>query len=465
MPNITGVDVSSHQPGWRPAASDSFVFVKATENTDYANPERHNQLDAARAKGLAVGHYHYLHPGAAKRQAAWFVSKADIRAGEILWLDWENTDDGHPSVDDAAEFIAEVKRLRPRNKVGLYCNRSDWMNTKVKAGDALWLAQYGVDKPDIPGPWDFWQWTDTPIDQNRSRFPSLAALKAWANGRPTIDTATVTHQADIPITTAYPSRALWQGAAWAKNPLTGTEYLFQMQAQETVEGDIEHTWIHRYQWTGSTLTYLDSMRGLKFGHLQSLHVRISALGNPRIWLGVEIYDDRHLLTGTKVWRLLYTPGDVKRSGKHELIYTGKGSAVPISSPPGMIVLRRPSADHEVYEWHDETALRKWRSTIDRPKPLRTVTAARSDGTYQSSCASKDTIYRLNGSTDDASTLSQFTADGRVGRLDVTAATSPAAANVTSEEPEGVFFRGRQLYFVKRMNSVRRRVVSLFTVEF
>lgn len=179
---LDGVDVSSWQAGWTPGEDDQFVFVKATEGTGYRNPERDSQLDAARSKALQVGHYHFLAPGNPVGQARYFVDSTDLKAGDLLVCDWEGdwARGTHPSVEEAAAFIAEVKRLRPTNLCGLYCNRSDWMATAVKAGDFLWVAEYGVDAPAISGAWDFWQYTDTPIDRNRSRFASLPDLKRWA---------------------------------------------------------------------------------------------------------------------------------------------------------------------------------------------------------------------------------------------------------------------------------------------
>ena len=175
---LHGEDVSSWQPNWQPAAGDAFAFVKATEGDDYANPERARQLDLARKAGKFTGHYHFLLPGNAKAQAAWFVKNADIRPGEPLWCDWENTDKGHPSVEDAATFITEVQQRVLTSKVGLYCNRSDWLGTTVKAGDGLWLADYNA-QPGADG-WVFWQYTDDPIDRNWSKFTSRADLDKWA---------------------------------------------------------------------------------------------------------------------------------------------------------------------------------------------------------------------------------------------------------------------------------------------
>lgn len=178
---IHGVDVSSWQAGWLPDKADSFVFVKTSEGQTYLNDKRARQLEAARAAGMQVGHYHFLWPNDAAKQAEYFVKNSDIQEGDLLVCDWENTAGGHPSVEDAAEFQAEVKRLtKNRNLVGLYCNESDWLNTKVKALDFLWGAKYAksqnFDSPQLK----FWQYTREPLDKNVGYFKSLPELKAWA---------------------------------------------------------------------------------------------------------------------------------------------------------------------------------------------------------------------------------------------------------------------------------------------
>jgi Glycosyl hydrolases family 25 len=181
---LHGVDVSAYQPDWLPESVDKFVFIKLTEGRTWRSSVAFTQTGRAREKKLQLGFYHYLWPGNAVEQAAWFVKNLGnlVRPGDLLVCDWENTKDGHPSVQDAAVFIAEVKRLMPGYKVGLYCNRSDWLGTAVKAGDFLWLAVYnGKDDPGATG-WLFWQYTDKPIDQNWAspRWDSLDALKEWA---------------------------------------------------------------------------------------------------------------------------------------------------------------------------------------------------------------------------------------------------------------------------------------------
>jgi Glycosyl hydrolases family 25 len=180
---IHGVDVSGWQgPGWTPEANDTFVFVKATEGRTYVSKDAEAQLKTAREAGLVVGHYHFLWPGRADEQAEFFLAHADIQPGDMLVCDWEDTNGGHPSVEDAAEFIKTVKQALPAHKVGLYCNASDWMNTSVKSGDFLWVAHYGVSKPGISTPWQFWQYSREPLDRNWGQFETPAELTAWVTG-------------------------------------------------------------------------------------------------------------------------------------------------------------------------------------------------------------------------------------------------------------------------------------------
>lgn len=181
---LHGNDVSGYQgKEWKPASGDDFAFVKATEGRTVDNDDGAAQIKTARGAGLVVGHYHFLWPGNAKEQAGYFTSKiADLKPGDLLVCDWEKTGGGHPSVEDAKNFIAEVKRLKPDHKCGLYCNKSDWLNTTVKKGDFLWIASWGSTPGGGVKDWDFWQYTDEPIDQNYAnpRWKTVEDLRSWA---------------------------------------------------------------------------------------------------------------------------------------------------------------------------------------------------------------------------------------------------------------------------------------------
>ena len=279
-------------------------------------------------------------------------------------------------------------------------------------------------------------------------------------------------------------RDLWQGAAWARHPVTRVEYVYQLQAQPSSRGgdDVEDTYVHRYRVTGTGLRYEGSMRCSGFGHCQTAHVRISVKGSHWVWLGAETYDRAGDSTGAELVRALWRRGTINRASKNvQRIPTGPGAVAPVGCDDWTIVLRRPSSSAERYEWFSESALRRHKSRTVRPAPTASLIATRGPGTYQSACATgshkaaiaSGRVYRINGSTDQASVVHEFRAGAgqvrladraraAVGRLDVTKA-APAGLRVTSEEGEAVFVRAGRLVVGKRYNSVARRVVAFFTV--
>ncbi|MGW7260825.1 glycoside hydrolase family 25 protein [Streptomyces sp. NPDC054834] len=185
---LKGYDVSAFQNANFPTAGTSFAFIKATEGRSYVNPKQKEQTAHARAAGLVVGFYHFLHPGHIKEQAAHFVEACASIEHDLLVVDWETNPDGTAATcAEKDSFIAEVKRLRGSDhKIGLYCNRDFWTHrdTTSNAGDFLWIAEYGVHagKPNIQAKWMFHQFTDEPLDTNVGNFASKAELAAFAGG-------------------------------------------------------------------------------------------------------------------------------------------------------------------------------------------------------------------------------------------------------------------------------------------
>ena len=182
---INGVDIASpYQDWWKPAAGQDFAIVKASQNTGYRNPQRYAKLKLARKAGLVTGHYHWMGKGGLQAQLANFVAAADVRPGDLVCVDWEESG---VSVSDKDWFIRQLKKRYPNNKVGLYCNVNYWNNvdTSDYYGDFLWIAYYSSKQPPINDPWTIWQYSDsTGIDLNRAKFGSRAEMKKWAQGKP-----------------------------------------------------------------------------------------------------------------------------------------------------------------------------------------------------------------------------------------------------------------------------------------
>lgn len=183
---INGIDVASYQPETYAVTGLDFVFVKATEGTSYINPRMARQAATARSAGLALGFYHFLHPGNIAAQAQYFVDKCASLHGDMLVCDWESAPGaGGASCAEKDAFLREVKRLRPTtHKVGLYCNTDYWLHRDKTSycADFLWIADpnHPAGHPRIEHPWTFHQHSISGgTDRDVANFASRAALRAW----------------------------------------------------------------------------------------------------------------------------------------------------------------------------------------------------------------------------------------------------------------------------------------------
>jgi murein DD-endopeptidase MepM/ murein hydrolase activator NlpD len=184
---VDGIDISNHQPRWRPGA-EKFVYILATDGHSWYSPTHANQVRLARDDGKRVGHYHWLRPGNIQEQVDWFWAHAKPLPGDALICDWEQSGTSNADKD---EFLKQLDAKIPRTKLlrkrrmprALYCNRNYWLNYDRTGfvGEGLWIAEYGVAKPGITYPWTFWQFADGPTtDRNHSIFQTLTEYDDWA---------------------------------------------------------------------------------------------------------------------------------------------------------------------------------------------------------------------------------------------------------------------------------------------
>lgn len=182
---INGIDVSAWQGKVPSLTGLDFMFVKGTEGTSYTNPKQKAQAASGRKSGLALGFYHFLHPGSIFAQASYFVEECDSLPGDMLVCDWETVGGPHghaASCEEKDQFLAIVKALRPHHKVGLYCNVDYWKNhdTTSDCGDFLWIAAPGTTHPPIRHPWLFWQTGESRgVDTDVCAFHTREALRSW----------------------------------------------------------------------------------------------------------------------------------------------------------------------------------------------------------------------------------------------------------------------------------------------
>ncbi|WP_405874280.1 lysozyme [Streptomyces sp. NBC_00005] len=207
-----GHDVSSHQKNvnWSKAKAKGakFVYVKATESTNYRNPYFGQQYNGARSAGIIRGAYHFALPNktSGTTQAAYFVRNGGRWSADgwtlppALDIEYNPYDSKHKCyglsksgmVNWIKSFSNEVKRLTGRRPV-IYTT-AHWWNTctgssrALASNHALWIARHNsADAGSLPAGWSFWtfwQYDNSgglPGDQNLFNG-SQAQLKKFARG-------------------------------------------------------------------------------------------------------------------------------------------------------------------------------------------------------------------------------------------------------------------------------------------
>lgn len=180
---VNGIDVASYQSTNYPTAGLGFVVVKATEGTNYINPQHAAQVAHGRSTGLVPAHYHFVRPGNMKAQADYFLLHAAPQPGDVLAFDWE---DAGVSGADKDGWLKYVEAKVPHCRVLLYCNLDFWKNRDHSGyvADGLWIADPSspAGHPNVTHAWVMHQYSSAGgIDRDVANFPNEAALKAWAN--------------------------------------------------------------------------------------------------------------------------------------------------------------------------------------------------------------------------------------------------------------------------------------------
>ena len=190
---VNGIDVSAYQENvsFQQVHEDgySFVYVKATESTDYESATFASQWQGAAAAGMLRGGYHFFDFNAdATAQAEFFLSVCPPVKGALPpMLDLEQTD-GVPApaqnVRSVATFLHAVESATGVRCI-LYVNFPCWSGslgaTTGFAGHPLWAPSYlqGVTRPapsgeppilQPPAPqitawprWTFWQYSQSGV--------------------------------------------------------------------------------------------------------------------------------------------------------------------------------------------------------------------------------------------------------------------------------------------------------------
>lgn len=169
-----GIDISKWQGNinFQEVAKSGIkiVYIKATQGTSYVSPTFEKSYTNAKQNGLKIGFYHYVTARSiesAKKEAEFFASK--IAGKEIdcrLAMDFEEF--GNLTKQEInAVGLAFVKRLEEITKKPVVIYSNTFTAKTIWDGEItsypLWIAEYGVKKPQNNGKWNKyigWQYTD-----------------------------------------------------------------------------------------------------------------------------------------------------------------------------------------------------------------------------------------------------------------------------------------------------------------
>lgn len=180
---VRGVDLSSHNGvvDFHAMADDDidFVFLKASEGTDWRDDSFRRNYSLAKKAGLKVGAYHFFKFDASGAQQAANLLKAveglDLDLG--LAVDVErHANPASVSSREVAEKLHEMMDCLnlEGHRITFYSNTRgyyEFLEAEFK-GLPLWIC--GFSDPPVQAEWDFWQYshsgkvagTDGPVDLN-----------------------------------------------------------------------------------------------------------------------------------------------------------------------------------------------------------------------------------------------------------------------------------------------------------
>jgi GH25 family lysozyme M1 (1,4-beta-N-acetylmuramidase) len=206
LATVEGMDVASHQGNvdWASwwGQGKRFAYVKATEGTYYTNPYFAQQYNGSYNVGMIRGAYHFARPDTTSgaTQANYFVDhgggwSADGKtlpgALDIEYNPYGATCYGlsHSAMVGWIRSFSDQYRARTGRDPVIYSTTDWWTqctgnNGSFGSTNPLWIARYASSPGTLPAGWSFhtfWQYTSSPLDQNRFNG-AYDRLQALANG-------------------------------------------------------------------------------------------------------------------------------------------------------------------------------------------------------------------------------------------------------------------------------------------
>ena len=182
---MNGIDISSYQAELNAGIVPSdFVFIKATEGTNYINPTWREQAGQVTQANKLLGFYHFASTGNPIAEADFFISVVKDYIGKaVLVLDFEAGAINAWGNVGARQFLNRVKEktgINPMIYMSVEVTRQfNW--SIISNTNPLWVAQYASMSPTgyQSAPWTdgkgYGAWSSAAIHQ----YSSSGTLANW----------------------------------------------------------------------------------------------------------------------------------------------------------------------------------------------------------------------------------------------------------------------------------------------
>ena len=191
-----GIDISKHQGSinWEELKKNQkikFIYIKATEGSDYVDPRYYENIRNARKNGFKVGSYHFLSTrSAATTQFYNFIRTAKREDQDLLpVIDVEKIGSwSSQQLRDSVKVFADLLEDYYGCKPLIYTSEKFFTKHlgRVFANYPLFIAKYSNSQPNIGYKWILWQFADNglfkPVKGNGGKV-DMSRFAKWTTRR------------------------------------------------------------------------------------------------------------------------------------------------------------------------------------------------------------------------------------------------------------------------------------------
>lgn len=260
--SLNGIDISAWQSGINLSGTGvpaDFVVIKATQGTQYVNPDCVRAYDQAKAAGRLLGVYHYIQGSGAQAEAKFFVDSVRNWIGEaVLAVDWESEQNSawgnEQYLDAVVAAVIEYSGVRPLI-YGMASNYSMLSSVASKYNCGLWVAQYANMSPT--------GYQQTPWNQGSyaccmRQYASTGRLAGYSG--------------NLDLDKFYGDAATWHKYAAHKRVSSPTvSQPSVMRPQEVTEKPIQSSALTYTVQPGDTLSGIATRFGTTYQHLAAIN--------------------------------------------------------------------------------------------------------------------------------------------------------------------------------------------------